>query len=203
MVYFLSYDSWSPSTQSVEGKSYVSTELRFYWSVIQYSFQGPQRQEAGGLLIIDFEYLVFYHTGISTMPLHFSGLWNTVEKECGQVKWCNYWIQNIADIWGVVIRDGMSVWQDMCVWQDMWECDRMYESVIGRVSVWQNTWVCDRMRECVTGHVSVWQDVWECDRMHECVTGHVSVLQDMWECDRMCESLMKTYFILFGFNFSD
>jgi hypothetical protein len=35
---------------------------------------------------MDFEYLVFYRTGISTMPLHFSGLWNTVEKACGQVK---------------------------------------------------------------------------------------------------------------------
>jgi len=50
--------------------------------VLQYSFQGPQKQEAGGLLSMDFEYLVFYHAGVSTMPLRFSGLWNTVEKAC-------------------------------------------------------------------------------------------------------------------------
>jgi hypothetical protein len=46
---------------------------------LQCSFQGPQKQEAGGLLSMDFEYLVFYNSIISTVPLHFSGLWNKFE----------------------------------------------------------------------------------------------------------------------------
>jgi hypothetical protein len=47
------------------------------------------------------------------VPLHFSGLWNKFEIALWQVKWCNYWIQNIADTWDVAIRDGVRVWQDV------------------------------------------------------------------------------------------